>query len=87
MGFFDFLKRGNAVQTEAQPISINVSTKSQFERNVGRMISLYQALLQGDTRGEINEELEMRKGICANFGHEKPNSLEETVELFNRITQ
>lgn len=72
-------------KTAAAPVDINVSTQAQFVRNVNRLVNLYMAQRQEDRRESIVEEIALRKAVCAQFGHNIPESLEQAVELQTKV--
>lgn len=82
MGFFsELFGRGKEVSVSAERIHINISNEKQFKRNVSRLITLYNAVSQGDNRQEVREEMEERKDVFVKFGHKRPESLEDVVKI------
>lgn len=84
MSLFDIFRK-DKVEIGAAPITINITGKEQFKRNVSRLVNLYAALEAGDPRKGIVDEIEARKKACVEFGHEAPSNLEEALTLKQRI--
>ena len=88
MSLLDTLKElFNPVQMQALPISFDIKSDSpaSFKRNIGRIITLYQAISQGDLRIEVKHELEARLSACEKFGHTPPENIKEAQLIFTRI--
>lgn len=81
----DLFNKKETLPISISPIEINVSNSSQFKRNVGRLVSLLEALEQGDLREDIKTEIEARVEACIQFGHEAPKSLQEAKQLFDKV--
>lgn len=69
----------------APPVVVN--SRSEFTRNVNRIVNLYRAILQEDLRQEVVDELEQRRQKCLEFGHPVPYTLEEAEELQKKVTR
>lgn len=84
-----FLK--NLFGTEAKAIEVYqapspvVNNRSDFIRNVNRIVNLYRAIAQGDERQELKDELEQRIQKCPDFGHPVPYSQIEAEELQQKV--
>jgi len=85
--FFDrFKTKAHPVEIVQTPVADNkVVTQSQFARNVSRLVTLYQAKEQGDTRADVAAELEQRAKACVEFGHPAPQNLAEAIALKQKV--
>lgn len=70
-----------------QEQEVKVATQSQLTRNVSRLINLYEAKEQGDTRPEIDTEIKARIKACVGFGHDAPATLQMAKELQKKVTK
>lgn len=74
-------------KSEAKPVEVNVSSHSQLIRNVNRLATLYLAQRQGDKREDVQKEIEVRREICKDFGHEVPYTLEAATVLQAKLNR
>lgn len=86
MGFLSKLFGADRdVKVAAEKVHVNVSNAKQFRRNVFRLVTLYQAVEQGDSRKEVLEEIQMRQKVCEDFGHQRPKNIEEAIKLQEEV--
>lgn len=84
--FERFKTKAHPVEVVQTPVADNpIVTQSQFARNVSRLVTLYQAKSQGDTRADIDAELANRMKACVSFGHDAPRNLDEAIALKQKV--
>jgi hypothetical protein len=77
-------------KTEAKPVEIvqgtvKANTNASLNRNLSRLITLYKAQEDGDTRSEIVAEIKARVQACTDLGHDAPNNLQSAFDLQKKV--
>lgn len=82
---FERLFKSKTQPVEIANTSAQAKNRSQFIRNVNRLVILYTAVVQGDSRSDVLKEIEERKKICLQFGHDEPQNLEQARSLQEKV--